>query len=380
MSNINNKVKQTFNPKLIYNFRVNYLQKYEEYYTFPDKNNKNRWNKMCSCVDWIEQVINYFNDGIDMDEGISYNSVKIYNFIMDLDLLCSNVIELWRSFNKENPFHNTRNVFNASFLKKNITDHEYWEIIRAFFGTHSSNGNPQKLEINGVQLKDVRFFSSYSTKMNDEIIVFMYSNYDKAEKLIETEMKVNIFDLLRYSSLQYNSIKKLENEINKHFQKVDQNIQKSIDDIALKEIPVTNKIYLMKKNIETTYKRNVIISSIDFYLNSKDVSLEELPNSDSEIIKKYLNVLDDQIVGIYKRSISNSNEMLDYMDDKILNPERYSKNYNKKIDTMDSQDEDAILKAKLLVKSKAYFDKERIDNPYDTTKLSKILDYLEDGK
>lgn len=170
---------------------------------------------MCSCVDWIEQVVIYMNNEITIDDGLSYDSIKIFHFIMDVDLLCKNVCELWRCFNEESPFIHTRDVFHASFLGKELTDYEYLEKIRSFFGAHASNGNKNQTLINQKQIKDVRFFSSYSTKMFNEISVFIYSNYDDAEKLVEHQMKINIFDLIRYVSHQYNSITQLQNEISK---------------------------------------------------------------------------------------------------------------------------------------------------------------------
>ena len=97
---------------------------------------KNKWNVICSALDWIETCA----EGVDITllsrENNSQASIKLITFISCSDVVWEGIKQLHRVLMNTNsiPFKGDNSVF-----EKEIDDNDYWKEIRAAFAAHQVN-------------------------------------------------------------------------------------------------------------------------------------------------------------------------------------------------------------------------------------------------
>lgn len=193
--------------KLIEDFRDKINKNQFFYKHYQDIDGKNKWNVICSAMDWVETTVGGLPQiNLDFEEVpwlIPLQSLNLMQYIISIDLLVDSIKQLFRVLGGKNlyPLSKDKEIFN----KLEISDDKYFKHIRAVFGTHPINLNT----LDGVDDKSKkRYFASYSTKAmhkNEKkgYIVFLYSNsIMDGDIIFEVELeKINLYAEKRYHLL-----------------------------------------------------------------------------------------------------------------------------------------------------------------------------------
>lgn len=104
---------------------------------------KNKWNCICSCMDWVSVAISYLSENpIPVQHGNDdLTSVNVYTYISCVDMVFEAVKQLHRVFVSEKglPFENESTIFTENVYCKN--DNDYFKLVRSCFGAHPVNLN-----------------------------------------------------------------------------------------------------------------------------------------------------------------------------------------------------------------------------------------------
>lgn len=183
------------------------------YSLFKNIDNKNYWNILCSCMDWIEVVAEGLPTiQIKYKNGFGTNhrdSLDLMQYIISIDILAEAIIQLFRILdpNKKYPLKNDRSIFKQS----TISDDKFFKHIRAVFGTHQVNLD----SLDGIKKEDgERFYASWPSRgitKDYDYIVFLYSNNPEKDDLNEFGLKIN--DINEYAAKRYYLLEILINRI-----------------------------------------------------------------------------------------------------------------------------------------------------------------------
>lgn len=137
---------------------------------YKNKNGKNLWNLICSCMDWLTVSIRHIENIPDIDDNIDIRVMRMFSLISSIDLVCESINQLHRVFvnNKTLPFSGDTECFTDRLFDEE-DDNTYFKSIRACFGAH-----PVNLNNSGSK----RFASwPFDSHMNSgELTVYLYSN------------------------------------------------------------------------------------------------------------------------------------------------------------------------------------------------------------
>lgn len=253
------------------------------YQEYGKKNDKNQWNCVCSCMDWIEFSLEY----IVKKSDFSYCNMEIYAYISSIDIIFESIKQLHRVFidSKTIPFKGEKKYFADSTLK--CDDNDIFKEIRAAFGAHAVDIRRDKAK---------KYFASYPTNNNIsdyDFSVMLYS-HNLEEEDIEFGFKLselNEFLKSRYSYLSvFLEIKKklyLEfckrkekekieesDNLKKQLKILEQASKKRLDNDYYREI-----IERLKRivNVECTSDKNKIL--VDKYMSHIRKCMDELYNN-----------------------------------------------------------------------------------------------------
>ncbi len=206
-------MKDTIDIELITKFRdkVN-SNSYFVLQRYKNVNEKNQWNIICSCMDWISVAIRNLYDMKNDNTNIDVLSMQTYLYISSIDIIFEAIIQLHRVLACDNsiPFKNDNSVFQKNTPFEHMDDNTYFKHIRATFGAHPVNLND----------KSGQWFASwpYKDSMDEyDFQVRLYSNKPKQEDItfgIKFN-ELNNFLNLRYSYLN-NLIEMINNQYNNY--------------------------------------------------------------------------------------------------------------------------------------------------------------------
>lgn len=173
-------------------------------------NEKNKWNIICSAMDWITVSI----DGIDPDSLILENnnqaSIRYMSFIMCIDILWESIQQLHRViFNTQLiPFKSEKSIFRKNITQK--SDNDYFKTIRACFAAHPVNLNDHFTE-SGI--KEQRYASwSGGGFGHGDFSVILYSN-----KIDEDDIFLDVYteELIQFAEQRYQYLNVIMDELNR---------------------------------------------------------------------------------------------------------------------------------------------------------------------
>lgn len=156
---------------LLYTFRDKICDKELIPHIFKNRFGCNKWNTICSAMDWLEVSI----DGIDMNslsrENDNDSSIRMITFLSCVDVMWEAVQQLHRVLFDTNkiPMKDDKSVF-----KQTVSDNVYFKIIRACFAAHPVNLQQVYPDDNVNE----RWFASWSggTFSEKDFSVILYSN------------------------------------------------------------------------------------------------------------------------------------------------------------------------------------------------------------
>ncbi|NDO82100.1 hypothetical protein CJP72_15410 [Citrobacter sp. NCU1] len=175
---------------------------------FQNKDGKNLWNPICSCMDWISVAIRYINNYPELSSDLDVKAMQIFSLISSIDIINESVEQLHRILVnrdlKKWPFKGSKHIFEDK--RHHLSGHDddgYFKEIRAIFGAH-----PTKLQ-HGKE----RMFASWPHDHSfdgDDFTVSLYSNIpDKPD----VSFGIRIVELLSYAKERYEYINELHDAL-----------------------------------------------------------------------------------------------------------------------------------------------------------------------
>ena len=233
--------KNRLNPNLISKFRAFVNETDYILNIYRDVGGKNKWNIICSAMDWIDVSIG----GIKKDKLSRQNgheaSREMILFLSCADVLWESIQQLHRVIfdTKDIPFDDESTIFSQKLAP--TTDNKYFKIIRACFAAHPVNLSDYFLNIKEKERRHASWSGGYFG--NNDFSVILYSNeVDKSDIYLD----ISFDEIMEFITKRYEYLRILSDEMKRqvsiHKKKQrNQPIKKSSDpleqiDILLLEI------------------------------------------------------------------------------------------------------------------------------------------------
>ncbi|EAC8324800.1 hypothetical protein IT82_02935 [Listeria monocytogenes] len=343
-------MKNKFDKKIIHNLRCTInsnnnfvMNHFSEYIILPSKEKKNLWNKLCSCMDWIEVAISGLQQQPNFDtKNLNKGSLEFAQFILTIDMLSEAVKNLWLTFSlsediKNYPLKNSRKVFEDSVWNNIVDDDIYFKHLRTFFGFHSVNGNEVEVQLHD-QKEKVRFFSSWSTSRDGkEFRLYLYSNNHEAQSTYGGQLKISVEKLINYAYNQYHTLIELSLEIENFYKKTMHKLA-SKGQILLKKnsTPLEKMLALKEYSLQTIYLKDYYKQDIDWYIKFLQADLSIFTEKDRHQISAFLDTLEKKVIPAYKQSLetmsSDSSEDIELISISSENITEFQYHYSKVFD------------------------------------------------
>lgn len=219
------------------------------YTTYNNRNGKNQWNLICSCMDWLTVSIRHLQNAPTLDKNIDIRVMQMFSLISSIDLVSESVTQLHRVFinPKTLPFSEERNCFSKRIFDED--DNNYFKSIRASFGAHPVNLN---------QSNSKRFASwPYNSHMNSgELTVNLYSSNVDENDLV---MTLNSKELTEFLITRYNYLDVISQKIRDLYNSFTESLKKQV--IENKTNPL-EQLYILrtesKKRLNNDYYNSII--------------------------------------------------------------------------------------------------------------------------
>lgn len=172
------------------------------HYYYKNKNSIGVYNKMCSCIDWLNSSISCLRIAqFKSIDNTHYETLAIAFELSHFSIVVDSIIELYRAFYEDNlkkyctlskngffkkTFASSEETINNFNLNTN-NDDKFFKEIRAIFSAHPTN----------LGSKDFRFYSSWSTVGKDSN-GFFYSTYLYSFCDLENRFIVYYDELIEY--------------------------------------------------------------------------------------------------------------------------------------------------------------------------------------
>jgi hypothetical protein len=183
---------------------------------YRNQGGKNRWNIICSAMDWISVAVNNYNSfPLEFKrEDIDSYCMKVYSFISLIDIIYEAVNQLHRVLIEQSsiPFSDEKIYFKDI---GNMDDNNYFKHIRAVFGAHPVNLNSNK----------ERWYASWPTKDHFgkyDLQVFLYPLDSDKETIT---FGIHFSELRSFAYSRYNYLNVIIDEINRDFERYIKNCQ-----------------------------------------------------------------------------------------------------------------------------------------------------------
>ncbi|MBU3130559.1 hypothetical protein [Clostridium tagluense] len=250
-------------------------------YSYRNKNEKNQWSCICSCMDWISVTMDYLINHKYDSENINIMSMQVYTYISSIDIIWQSIQQLHRVIIdvKSIPFKGELIIFSDNDICED--DNEYFKHIRAVFGAHP------------VNLKDRkgRWFASWPTTE-------VYTEYDFAVSLYSanTSDKSIVFGF-RFSEIEeflesrYGYLKLLIDELEKQYKTYCMKMTDKVIDYSEDVIEQLKILQVESKNrLDNDYYK-YIIDELIIIFEAENTMIEN-----KKVVKDYRNKLNDVII------------------------------------------------------------------------------------
>lgn len=281
---------------------------------FSNIENKNKWNCICSAMDWIDVGISDID--IVRNEYINAKSlnksIRFYFYVSCIDIVWESIQQLHRVLfgTTQIPFKGERKIFKDNIFGED--DNSFFKSIRACFGAH-----PVNLDSYGE--KEERKFASWSWDLfgGEDFRVFLYSNDPQVDDI---ELKIRLSELDEFFNTRYGYLTALihrVDEIDNFYEEKFKNEKIKTDDDPIIQIQILldeNKIRTDSEYYDSTLRRLKSFFETEFCCaENKKLIIEfrrQLENGIKEVLE----------------AIQNNTFSIPYVDE-LLNP-RYRPQVN----------------------------------------------------
>lgn len=252
--------------------------------TYKNKNGKNHWNLICSCMDWLTVSVRHLINAPALDKNIDVRVMQMFSLISSIDLVSESITQLHRVFINPStiPFAGEKKCFgNRIFASED--DNSYFKTIRASFGAHPVNLN---------QSNSKRFASwPFDSHMNTgELTVHLYSNEVDEEDLV---MNLNSKELIAFLNIRYNYLDVISEKIKSIFTEFQQNLSNQRIQTSTEPLEQLHILRAESKNRLDNDYYNGEIDDLIMIFEAETSEPELLPLADK--YKKSLEPLIDEI-------------------------------------------------------------------------------------
>lgn len=216
---------------------------------YHNKDGKNYWNIICSCMDWLTVSIRYLQNAPELDSNIDVRVMQMFSLISSIDLVFESIKQLHRIFidTETLPFERERECFSERLLDED--DNSYFKTIRASFGAHPVN-------LNHSTSKRFASWPFDSHTNSGELMVYLYSNKVNEEDL---RMSLNSNELFAFLNKRYSYLDVISQAIKDLYNNFkDELVKQPIKDIA----SPLEQLYVLKnesvKRLDNDYYKGVI--------------------------------------------------------------------------------------------------------------------------
>jgi hypothetical protein len=245
------------------------------YQEYQNKNGKNLWNLICSCMDWLTVSVRHLQRPQDQDNDIDVRVMQMFSLISSIDLVSESISQLHRVFinPKTLPFSGEKECFRDRLFDEE-DDNTYFKSIRACFGAHPVNLNHSSSK---------RFASwPFDSHMNSGgLTVHLYSNKIGEDDL---SMHLNSEELIAFLIKRYNYLDVISSKITKLFKEFKIGLSKKA--IVIKSDPL-EMLYILKNEskvrLDNEYYNGVINDLIIiFEANIDNTELKDIESAYKE--------------------------------------------------------------------------------------------------
>ena len=293
-SKINNDLITKFRDKVNSN-------SYFVLHKYGNVENKNQWNIICSCMDWISVAIESLNDLKKDDSNIDIQSMQIFSYISSIDIIVEAVQQLHRVIiNRTSvPFKGEKSIFLDNTSNKD--DNHYFKHIRAVFGAHPVNIIDEKGQ----------WFASWPYSSHIEGYDFQVTLYSNMIDQDDITFGIKFNELEEFLHQRYSYLNTLIKTIDNQY---DDYITSKISLPIIKNQDVIKQLQILhveaKDRLNSDYYIHAIIDL--FKLFKTQIS----PNNDIELEykEKLYTVVDEIYHNLQEMKIT------DLLTDKVLYP------------------------------------------------------------
>ncbi|MFA0815442.1 MAG: hypothetical protein ACC608_06595 [Anaerofustis sp.] len=209
---------------------------------------KNKWNCICSAMDWITVSVEYFSDHYYTSQSKNLSSIDVFTYIMCIDIVWESITQLYRVLynTRERPFQNDTDIFLNKIYEQ--SDNAYFKTIRACFGAHAVNLDHENNDPTSHR------YASWSSERHGtsegDFTVILYSN-----ETIKNDLYLNIKfeELNQFLITRYNLLDEIMTEIDKQYYNYsNETITKKIpkDNDSIKQLKILAEISKQRLNAE----------------------------------------------------------------------------------------------------------------------------------
>ncbi len=220
---------------------------------YSNRNGKNQWNPICSCMDWISVAIRSIQNSPIFSANIDVKVMQIYALISSIDIVNESITSLHSIFNGEkgrvSPFKGAKGCFSNSLAF--VDDDTHFKEIRAKFGAHPVNLDGDSGE---------RLFASWPHDAFDDefdIQVRLYSNIVGKE---DQTFGIRLEELLNFLNSRYSYLDTLISEINNQYSSFCVEMQKTPIATSTDTIKQLNILEAASsERLDNDYYRSIIL-------------------------------------------------------------------------------------------------------------------------
>lgn len=222
----------TIDDTLITDFRDVVNERDFAYSYFINRNGKNQFSPICSCMDWISVSVRYLMNFPKLSEDIDVKAMQVYSLISSIDITVEALQQLHRIIESDHkltrwPFSKSVDVFkNKTPYLSSEDDDAYFKSIRAIFGAHPTNLKNSHGE---------RLFASwphFHAFNENDFTISLYNNIPGKDDVI---FGIKFSELITYVESRYNYLAILKDSViairNKHYRTLSKQIIPSTDNI-----------------------------------------------------------------------------------------------------------------------------------------------------
>lgn len=265
------------------------------FFEYTNKDSKNKWNCICSAMDWIDVSMQYIM-AHPLASIRGNRSIELFSYLACIDIVVEAIEQLHRvifSTRKQVFGQDCECFFDNSF---NQTDREYFKTLRACFGAHPVNLDDPEDPDN----KDAKRFASWSGGYEGpgDFSVYLYSNKVGGENIV---LGIKYSQVDAFLEKYYNHLSDLKSKLQKQLAAFRKKKQKEI--IPYSDDPIEHLTILKAESVNRLNN--------DYYR----ITIEELLRTFQTQITCDANLgLVDRYRGVLKREIDEIHCNLQKMD------------------------------------------------------------------